>query len=162
MGLRAASLKSFQVALSPEPLALRSPTPSSNSASPSLSTSPLSPIKDIVRKLLDELVTSVALQHAEEMISAGTAASPPISCDDAVAGGSTPAAAAAVRRSAITALREGIDARCDEPASIEAMELALDGGGCDSEDSLLFTTPFKQQRQPLGTTLQVRRGDEEP
>lgn len=103
--------------------------------------------QDIVKQLLDDLISAAALQAAGEQQQADTEAAQtpkPIALDDS-------SRATGARRSAITALREGIDARCDEPASIEAIE-ALDG----TADDLLVPSPFHVVPQPhKGTMLQV-------
>jgi hypothetical protein len=105
---------------------------------------------DIVRQLLDELISAAALQAAGEQQAAPShevQLQKGSSYDDS-------SRASGSRRSAITALREGIDARCDEPASIEAME-ALDS---TADDDLLVPSPFHSVPQHKGTTLQVGCG----
>jgi hypothetical protein len=102
---------------------------------------------DIVRLLLDELISAAALQAAR-----GQQVEP--SHEIQLRKGSSydgNSRASGARRSAITALREGIDARCDELASIEAME-ALNS---TADDSLLVPSPFQLVPQQKGTTLQV-------
>lgn len=125
-----------------------SPTPAESVPSPAcLKPCDSNACPDIVRQLLDELISAAALQAAGGQHTTTLNASQLLkgsSYDDS-------SRASGARRSAITALREGIDARCDEPASIEAME-ALDS---TADDSLLVPSPFKSVPQHKGSTLQV-------
>lgn len=135
---------------------------------------------DIIGQLLDDLLVSVELHvsHLDDKTAmvvdtatVFTASATTATAAAAAAAGSKAAAreadvgpkpcaceltskASAARRSAITALREGIDARCDEPSSIEAME-ALAGTAAADDDLLLLpasSLPCTQQ----DATLQVR------
>jgi hypothetical protein len=110
-----------------------------------------SPSKDIVRQLLDEIITAVALEAPvlqEAKQGDVSALVLPTDSNSSDFSSSKPSAA---RRSAITALKEGIDARCDEDNSIEAMQMAL---ACSADGGLLLP-PSSGHTSQKGTTLQV-------
>jgi len=134
---------------------------------------------NIIGQLLDELLVSVELHVAQihdkntSLVDTATVITASATTAPAAAAAGSKAAASeadvgakagtreltskasAARRSAITALREGIDVRCDEPSSIEAME-ALTGTAAADDDLLLLpasSLPCTQQ----DTVLQVRR-----
>jgi hypothetical protein len=110
-----------------------------------------SPGRDVVRQLLDEIITAVVLQ-APMLQDVQQDDDPTLIFhkDDSQSEFSSSKPSAA-RHSAITALKEGIDARCDEDNSIEAMQMALD---YSADGGLLLPSSLGHTAQQ-GTTLQV-------
>lgn len=140
---------------SPSRIPSFSPTPAEVSSPASLKAAApaacSSSSADIVKQLLDELISSAALLAAEDDVQ--------ISSSKAKLGREGDSSrASGAGRSAITALREGIDAKSHDPASIEAMEALCSTG---DDDSLLVPSSLhhmlpQQQHSNQGTTLQVR------
>lgn len=137
---------------SPSRIPSFSPTPAEVSSPASLKAAgPAACSSDVVKQLLDELISSAALLAAGDAVQ--------ICSSKAKLGHEADSSrASGAGRSAITALREGIDAKSHEPASIEAMEALCSTGDDDSllVPSSLHRVSSQQQHSNQGTTLQVR------